>query len=101
MKKSNLILVIFIVFIMLSSVIGFIYTPDGNQALNQNSINYKGFNFQQTTDNRYITDFNGNNIVFDNPPDKLEDIILPNFQITKDKIYLIFAFLAILLFFLP
>ena len=90
MKKSNLILVIFIIVIMVSSVIGFIYSPGDNNALSQNSIDYKGFNFQLTTDNRYITNINGNNIVFDNDPNTLESINIPNFQITQDKVYLIF-----------
>jgi len=90
MKKSNLLLVIFIVFIMITSAIGFIYTPEDDNALNENSVSYKGFNFDLTTDNRYITIINGNNIVFDNSPDSLENIDLPNFQITQDKIYLIF-----------
>ena len=90
MKKSNLILVIFIIIIMVSSVIGFIYSPSNNNDLNQNSIDYKGFNFQLTTDNRYVININGNNIIFDNNPSALEDINIPDFQITQDKIYLIF-----------
>ena len=90
MKKSNLILVVFIVLIMISSVIGFIYSPQDNQTLNQNSISYKGFNFEQTTDNRYVVKINENQVIFDNNPNSLENIILPNIQITQDKIYLIF-----------
>lgn len=90
MKKSNLILVIFIVFIMVSSVIGFIYTPNDDNSLNQNSIDYKGFNFELTTDNRYLLNINGNNLIFDNNPNDLQSISLPNLQITQDKMYLIF-----------
>ena len=90
MKKSNLILVIFIIFIMVSSVIGFIYAPNDNGDLNQNLITYNGLDFQLTTDNRYVVDLNGNQILFDNDPNSLEEIILPNFQITQDKVYLIF-----------
>ena len=90
MKKSNLILVVFIVFIMITSAIGFIYTPKDNNDLNQNSISYKGHNFQLTTDNRYVFDLNGNQIIFDNNPSDLDSINLPIFQITQDKVYLIF-----------
>lgn len=88
MKKSNLILVVFIIIIMVSSVIGFIYVPKDN--LDQNSIEYKGFKFEITTDGRYTTTLNGNNLIFDNNPLSLETINLPDFKITQDKIYLIF-----------
>jgi hypothetical protein len=90
MKKSNLILAVFILLIMVSSVIGFIYSPKDQNNPNQNSIDYKGFKFQITNDNRFITNFNGNNIIFDYNPNELKDINVPNFQLTKDKVYLIF-----------
>ena len=90
MKKSNLALVIFIVVIMMSSVIGFIYSPKDNAVLNSNSIDYKGFNFEQTADNRFTTTFNGNQVIFDYSPTSLESINLPIFQITQNKVYLIF-----------
>ena len=80
---------------MISSAIAFIYTPGDNNALNQNSIDYKGFNFQLTTDNRYVININGNNIIFDNNPSALEDINIPDFQITQDKIYLIFSAISL------
>jgi len=89
MKKLNLILVIFILFIMVSSVIGFIYSPKEKQDLNSNSIDYKGFKFQQTNDNRFTTNYNGNNIIFDYSPYDLENINIPELQF-NDKIYLIF-----------
>lgn len=73
---------------MVSSVIGFIYTPKDD--LDQNSIDYKGFKFEITTDGRYTTTLNGNNIIFDNNPLSLENINLPEFKMTQDKIYLIF-----------
>ena len=91
MKKSNLFLVIFIIFIMVTSAIGFIYSPSDNNALNQNTIEYKGFKFALTTDNRYATEINGNQVIFDNAPSTLENIKLPDFQITQDKVYLIFV----------
>ena len=90
MKKSNLLLVIFIVFIMITSAIGFIYSPEDDNDLNQNLISYKGFNFERTTDNRFVTNINGNQVVFDNNPVSLDNFTLPNFQITQDKLYLIF-----------
>jgi hypothetical protein len=90
MKKLNLILVIFIVFIMVTSAIGFIYSPSENNDLNENSFDYKGFQFGITTNNKFITDINGNQIIFDNDPRNLENINLPNFQITQEKVYLIF-----------
>ncbi len=90
MKKSNLILAIFIVFIMVTSVIGFMYSPKEKDSLNENSFDYNGFNFELATNNKFITSINGNQIIFDNDPRTLEDIKLPDFQITQEKVYLIF-----------
>lgn len=75
---------------MISSVIGFIYSPKDDQSLNQNSINYNGLEFQLTNDNRYFVVINGNNVIFDNNPNDLQEINIPEFQITQDKTYLIF-----------
>jgi hypothetical protein len=90
MKKSNLYLAIFIVFIMVTSAIGFIYSPSEQNNLNENSLDYKGFNFQLTTDNRFVTGINGNQIVLDNNPNNLDNITLPIFQLTQNKVYFIF-----------
>src|SRR3989344_4734682 len=62
MKKRQLILAIFIIVIMISSAIGFVYTNDSNDA---NTINYNGFKFKLTENYNYIVDIQGKQFIFD------------------------------------
>ena len=88
-KKSKLILVIFIIFIMITSAIGFFSFSNQNQDTT-NTIDYNGFKFTLTQDGRWS--FNKNNVdfIFDNSPNDLVDINLPEFQITQNKVYLLY-----------
>ena len=89
-KKSKLLLVIFIIFIMITSVIGYFSFDNQNQANNINIIDYNGFKFQPTEEGRWTVNKNNINFIFDKLPNELEDINLPNFQITQDKVYLLY-----------
>ena len=87
MKKTQLI-VIFIIVIMISSAIGFVYiNPDANQ--NANAINYKGFDFTLTSSGKYIVNIEGKEFIFDYLPDEIKDIEMPDFSLASDKYYLI------------
>ena len=89
-KKSKLLLVVFIIFIMITSVIGYFSYNNQNQANNINIIDYNGFKFQTTQEGRWITSKNNINFIFDKLPSELENINLPNFQITQDKVYVLY-----------
>src|SRR3989344_5836293 len=86
MKKRKLILAIFIIVIMISSAIGFVYTNDSNDA---NTINYNGFKFKLTENYNYIVDIQGKQFIFDNLHSQVEDMELPDFSILNSKYYLI------------
>ena len=86
MKKRQLILAIFIIIIMISSAIGFVYTNDSNDT---NTVNYNGFKFKLTENYNYIVDINGKQFIFDNLPNQLEDMELPEFSTLNTKYYLI------------
>ena len=87
MKKVQLFVVIFIIVIMISSVIGFVYTePEDN---NSNSFNYKGFKFILNSNSRYQADINGKLFIFDYLPNELINIELPSFDLDSDKYYLL------------
>ena len=75
---------------MVTSAIGFFSYKDQNQDnTNPNTVNYNGFEFQPTQDGRWSFTKNNVNFIFDNSPSTLNDISLPNFQITQDKVYLL------------
>ena len=87
MKKSQLILVIFIVFIMITSAIGFVYVnPKDN---NTNSFDYKGFKFYLTNNAKYQVDVNNKQFIFDYLPNDLTNIEIPNFNLQNEKYYLL------------
>src|SRR3989344_3709677 len=88
MKKAQLFIVLFIVVIMISSVIGFVYTnPNSDQ--NINSFNYNNFKFDLTSNGKYQVNVNDKNFIFDYLPGDLKDIELLNFNLKDDKYYLI------------
>ena len=88
MKKSQLIIVIFIVVIMVSSVIGFVNVKQDNN-LNQNSIDYSGVKFNIDNNGRYQANINDKSFIFDYLPDEIKDINLPEFNVQGEKYYLI------------
>ena len=90
MKKTQLFLAIFIIFIMITSVIGFLYTSDDNFSLNQNNngLKQENLDFSFTTDGRYVININGNKIIFDYLPNDLKEVNVEIIQ--KDKIYLLY-----------
>ncbi len=89
MKKTQLFIVIFIIVIMISSVIGFVYTRPSSNNQDPNSFSYKNFKFNPTSNGGYQVDLNGKTFIFDNLPQDLININLPNFNLEGDKYYLI------------
>lgn len=90
MKKIQLFFVIFIIIVMISSVIGFVYTRPSNTNQNTNSFNYNGANFNPQQNGGYSVNVNGNNFIFDYLPNELNNIELPDFNLEANKYYLIF-----------
>ena len=88
MNKKQLFLAIFIIGIMISSVIGFVYINPNDT--NTNSFDYNGFKFSlDANNNRYNVNVNGANFIFDYDPRELNNIELPNFIIRGQKYYIL------------
>jgi len=87
MNKKQLILAIFIIVLMVSSVIGFIYVNPTND--NSGSFDYKGFKFRLDANGRYFTEVNGASFIFDYNPRDLNNIELPDFIIQNQKYYIL------------
>ena len=86
--NSKIILTIFIAFIMVTSVIGFIWssgsTEDNFEILEYNNHEFKNVN------GKYLLDINSNEYIFDNSPYDLGDINLDNFNLESNKYYILF-----------
>ena len=82
MKRAKLLMAIFIIAIMISSVIGFVSLDKNN---NPKNYEYKGYKFNLDANGRYIY----NNFIFDYPPSDLQDIKLPDFTLEKERYYLL------------
>ena len=86
--KTKIILTIFIAFIMITSVIGFIWTS-GDSEDNSNFLEYNNYKFKNVN-GRYLLDINSNEFVFDNSPYEVAEIHLEDFNIESDKYYILF-----------
>ncbi|MAG47694.1 hypothetical protein CL617_03740 [archaeon] len=91
MDKKKIIFGSIIIFLMVSSVLGFIL-PYGNDSSgnNGNSVNVNGVEIQQANNGLWFVDRNGVQVVFSYLPDTLVDIIVPEFSFFTDKMYIIF-----------
>lgn len=78
---------LFIVFIMIASVIGFISTQ--SEKNNTNSFDYNGHNFNLIQE-KYVTLIDNNQYFFDYSPKELESIEIPNFNLVS-KYYFIYG----------
>ena len=86
--NSKIILTLFIAFIMVTSVIGFIWSSSSNED-NSNFLEYNGNKFKNVN-GRYVLELNSNEYIFDNSPYELSDINIGDFNIESDKYYLLF-----------
>jgi len=86
---SKIICTLFIAFIMITSVIGFIWSSDSSEN-NFEVLEYKGHQFKNINGN-YLLELNGNEYVFDNSPYEVGDIDIGNFNLESDKYYILFT----------
>ena len=86
--NNKIILTLFISFIMISSVIGFVWTSSSD-TVTYETIEYQNYNFNKIND-KYILELNGNEYVFDNTPYELSDIDASNVIIESSKYYILF-----------
>ena len=85
--NSKIILTLFIAFIMITSVIGFIWSSGSGEETYE-VIEYNGYEFKNIN-GRYLVEVNSNEYVFDNSPYDLEDLDA-DFSLESDKYYLLF-----------
>ena len=91
--KKKLFVSIFIIFIMVSSTLGFILGFSSNDPINQQTEEYNGFEFTQHQTGRWLTQINGYQVALSNYPEDLENIPFPPLLSINDlnsanKIYL-------------
>lgn len=86
--NGKIIITLFIAFIMITSVIGFIWSSDSSgdnfEVLEYNNQQFKIAN------GKYLLDINGNEYVFDNSPYELNDFDFEQFNLESDKYYILF-----------
>lgn len=86
--NSKIILTFFISFIMITSVIGFLYSSDSVdnsfETLEYNNYEFKNIN------GKYLLEIDNNEYVFDNSPYDLNGIISEDFNLESDKYYILF-----------
>jgi len=76
--RKKLIVTIFIIFIMVSSTLGFILGFSNNSD-NQQTREYNGFEFVQHTSGRWITNIGNNQVALINYPEDIEEVSFPSF----------------------
>ncbi len=86
--NSKIILTLFIAFIMITSVIGFLYSSDSVDESFE-VLEYKNYEFRNIN-GKYLLEVNSNEYVFDNSPYDLSSIDIENFDLESDKYYIIF-----------
>ena len=86
MKKSQW-MALFIIVIMASSTVGFIFSFKEPSNTQGGSVKYKGQEFLTTPDGRWVTSINDVQFVFDNSPEQL-DAEIPAFNFGS-KVYII------------
>src|SRR3989344_82770 len=87
--NSKIILTLFIAFIMITSVIGFIWSSGSGEETYE-VIEYNGYEFKNIN-GRYLVEVNSNEYVFDNSPYEVGDIDIGNFNLESDKYYILFT----------
>jgi len=89
MKKSQIFMSIFIAVIMISSVIGFMYSPQ--QEDNPDAIAFNGVSFLPSQNNNWVAVINNNQLVFDYLPSELSGINSPLlYSLSQSKLYILY-----------
>lgn len=86
--NTKIVLTLFIAFIMITSIIGFIWSSNSNDN-NYETLEYNNHQFKKIN-GKYTLELNNNEYVFDNTPYELSDINIDNLNLESDKYYLIF-----------
>ena len=87
--NTKIILTIFIAFIMITSVIGFIWSGYSSNDIDYEIFEYGNYNFKKIS-GKYVLDLEGKEYIFDNTPYELNDVSFENFNIESDKYYILF-----------
>lgn len=77
--KKKIFVSIFIIFIMVSSTLGFILGFSSNDSINQQAEEYNGFEFTQHDSGRWLTNIGNNPVALINYPGEIENIPFPAF----------------------
>jgi len=89
-KTVKIIWAVFILVIMVSSVIGFMYQPENTNEVNDGSVNYNGFKF--INNNGYwVLEKDGQSYYFTNLPDDVKSIEIPQISINNQKQYFLYV----------
>ena len=86
--NSKIVLTVFIAFIMITSVVGFIWNY-GSDEENYNVLEYGDYEFKNIN-GKYILDVNENQYVFDNSPYEINNLNFDDFALSSNKYYFIF-----------
>ena len=90
-KTVKIIWAVFILVIMVSSVIGFMYQPENTNEVNDGSVNYNGFKF--INNNGYwVLEKDGQSYYFTNLPDDVKSIEIPQISINNQKQYFLYDY---------
>lgn len=86
--NSKIILTLFIAFIMITSVIGFIWSSDSSED-NFEVLEYNNYKFKNVN-GKYLLEIDGNEYVFDNSPYEVSSVDFEDFSLGSNKYYIIF-----------
>ncbi len=86
--NGKIIFTLFIAFIMVTSVIGFIWSSDSSST-NYEILEYNNHQFKDIN-GKYVLEVNSNEYVFDNSPYELNNFDFEQFNLESDKYYILF-----------
>jgi len=91
MKKIQLFMTLFIIFLMVSSIIGFLF-PYGDSLAGPANGNlvFNGVEFLPTQDQRWIALNKDKQYIFDHLPSELSEITFPYNPAEEDKVYVVY-----------
>src|SRR3989344_4698732 len=87
--NGKIIITLFIAFIMITSVIGFIWSSDSSSTDNFEVLEYNNHQFK-SVNGKYLLEINNNEYVFDNSPYDLNNFDFEQFNLESDKYYISF-----------
>ena len=90
-KNVKILWAVFILVIMVSSVIGFMYQPDETNEINDGSVSYNGFKFVNNND-LWILEKDGQSYYFTNLPEDVKGIEIPQILIQNQKQYFMYDY---------